>query len=73
MLTSLAAGSVVIALRDSVQALLPRVDLPNLLLEVAAWTFLDPYPGPVLGSVPSGGWHVLGEEHVTGGRSSNIP
>jgi hypothetical protein len=27
-----------VALRDSIQALLPRVDLPDLLLEVAAWT-----------------------------------
>jgi hypothetical protein len=27
-----------VALRTSVQALLPRVDLPDLLLEVAAWT-----------------------------------
>ncbi len=27
-----------VALRDAVQALLPRVDLPDLLLEVAAWT-----------------------------------
>jgi hypothetical protein len=33
-----------VALRDTVDAMLPRVDLPDLLLEVHAWTgFLDEY------------------------------